>query len=107
MRAESIKAEISRILGIVSQDPTVQRVLLFGSSAQPKQIHEDSDIDLCIVQNTSLRFYDRLADWIDRIEPRIGLDLVVYTPEEFSNLCHQNYFVSEQIAHKGKEIYAA
>jgi predicted nucleotidyltransferase len=107
MRAEVIQSEINRILEIANQDKSVVRVVLFGSSAQAGQIHEESDIDLCIVQNTALRFYDRLAEWIDRIQPQIGLDLVVYTPAEFSKLCDNNYFVSEQIAHKGIEIYAA
>jgi predicted nucleotidyltransferase len=107
MRAEVIQSEIKRILEIVNQDSSVARVVLFGSAAQPDQIHEESDIDLCIVQDTALRFYDRLADWIDRIQPQVGLDLVVYTPAEYSELSHDNYFVSEQIAHKGIEIYAA
>jgi predicted nucleotidyltransferase len=98
---------VKSILEIANQDPSVVRVVLFGSAAQADQIHEESDIDLCIVQDTALRFYDRLADWIDRIQPQVGLDLVVYAPAEYSELRHDNYFVSEQIAHKGIEIYAA
>lgn len=62
---------------------------------------------MCIVQNTDLRFYDRLAQWIDRIEPQVGLDLIVYTPEEFSELPRRNHFVGKQIVQMGKQIYAA
>ena len=72
-----------------------------------KQIHKESDIDLCIIQKTSLRFYDRLAEWINRIQPKIGLALVVYTPEEFDEMSQSNHFVRLEIAEKGREIYHA
>ena len=89
-------------------DPSRESVAVdFGSAVRPGEIHDESDIDLCIVQTTDLRFYDRLAQWIDRIEPQIGLDLIVYTPGEFEELCRRNHFVSKHIEHKGKEIYAA
>ena len=107
MRVESIHSELDRILSLVGLDPSVERVYLFGSAADDERIHEESDIDLCIVQHTDLRFYDRLAEWIDRIRPEIGLDLVVYTPEEFEQMKKQNYFVRSEIAQKGKEIYHA
>ena len=107
MRIDQIQCEVDRILSIAGDDSTVERIFIFGSACDPSRIHEESDLDLCIVQRTTLRFFDRLADWIDRIEPKVGLDLVVYTPEEFADLSHSNYFVREQIAAKGKQIYAA
>ncbi|MCC5789619.1 MAG: nucleotidyltransferase domain-containing protein [Opitutales bacterium] len=107
MRSEEIQKEVEKIIDLVSQDSSVKSVFLFGSSAHPHELHEDSDLDLCIVQETNLRFYDRLAEWIDRIEPEVGLDIIVYTPEEFEKLSRENQFVSEQIENKGQRIYAA
>jgi predicted nucleotidyltransferase len=88
------------------KDPVYLK-FLFGSAVDAMQVHEESDIDLCIVQKTSLRFYDRLAKWIARIQPKIGLDLVVYTPEEFAEMSQSNHFVRSEIAEKGREIYHA
>ena len=107
MRALLIQSELKRILSLVGHEPTVERVFLFGSAADGMRIHEESDIDLCIVQHTDLRFYDRLAEWIDRIQPEIGLDLVVYTPEEFEEMTRSNHFVRSEIAEKGREVYHA
>ncbi len=107
MRRELIQSEIDRILSLVGNDSSVERIFLFGSAVDAMQVHEESDIDLCIVQKTSLRFYGRLAEWIDRIQPKIGLDLVVYTPEEFAEMSQSNHFVRSEIAEKGREIYHA
>ena len=107
MRKELISSELKRILALVACDVSVERVYVFGSSAHPDQLHEESDIDLCIVQETELRFYDRLADWIRRIQPQIGLDLVVYTPKEFEEMLQTNHFVRREIAEKGTELYHA
>ena len=107
MRMSLIQSELERILSLVGRDPSVDRVFLFGSAADVERIHEESDIDLCIVQRTGQRFYDRIAGWIDRIQPKVGLDLVVYTPEEFEEMARSNYFVRSEIAEKGREIYHA
>lgn len=107
MREGIIKSELNKILSLVALDSSVERVYLFGSGVDPVQLHDESDIDLCIVQQTNRRFYDRLAEWIDRIQPEVGLDLVVYTPEEFEEMTRSNHFVRSEITQKGKEIYHA
>jgi len=106
-RKEQIKSEVNRILSIVSEDDTVSKVILFGSSADLSLVNEWSDIDCCIIQQTKLRFLDRIVFWIDRIEPQLGMDLVVYTPEEFDILKETNSFVCNEIVAKGRALYAA
>jgi len=107
MKRIEIESEIERILVLVGAEPSVERAFLFGSSVRPEELHLDSDIDLCIVQKTERRFYDRLAEWITRLNPRIGMDLVVYTPEEFEEMSRNNHFVRSEITGKGREIYHA
>lgn len=102
-----IQSELKRILSLVADVSTVERVYLFGSAADGVCLHDESDIDLCIVQRTTLPFYARLAEWIGRIQPELGLDLVVYTPEEFEEMQRNNHFVRSEITEKGKEIYHA
>lgn len=107
MSVSLIKSEIKRILSLAGDESSVERVYLFGSAAKEVRLHDESDIDLCIVQRTTLPFYARLAEWIDRIQPELGLDLVVYTPEEFEEMQRNNHFVRSEITEKGKEIYHA
>lgn len=107
MLNRDLQSELARMLEIIRMDSSVERVILFGSTARQEGGHRESDLDLCIVQDTGLRFYDRLAEWIDRIQPRVGLDLVVYTPHEFATMREGNHFVRREIAEKGLEIYAA
>ena len=107
MSASLVQSELKRIMTLVGDESTVERVYLFGSATDAVRLHDESDIDLCIVQRTSLPFYDRLAEWIDRIQPEVGLDLVVYTPEEFEEMQRTNHFVRSEITEKGKEIYHA
>ena len=107
MSRSLIQTELDRILRLVAEEDSVERVLLFGSAVCQERIHDESDIDLCIVQQTDLRFFDRLTEWFDRIQPEIGLDLVVYTPTEFSKMMEKNHFVRSEIAGKGKEVYHA
>lgn len=107
MYRELIQSELDRIVALVSEEPSVQRVFLFGSAVKPESLTEGSDLDICIVQKTERPFYDRLAEWILKIQPEVGLDLVVYRPEEFDQMIRENYFVRSEISEKGREIYHA
>jgi hypothetical protein len=44
---------------------------------------------------------------IRALQPRIGVDFLVYTPDEWSYLIKNNLFVRKEISEKGKELYAA
>ena len=107
MQASQIQSEIDRVLRLIGAEPSVERVFLFGSGVDLQKLHTDSDIDLCIVQRTEKRFYDRLSEWITRLNPRVGMDLVVYTPQEFEEMSLNNHFVRSEITGKGREIYHA
>jgi len=58
-----------------------ERVVLFGSTA-----HDDaglaSDFDLLIVWDTPLDFLERTVQMYRRLQPRVAVDLLVYTPAE-------------------------
>ena len=46
----------------------------------------DSDIDLIIVARTDKAFVDRASDYEDLLDIVPSMDILVYTPEEFSDL---------------------
>jgi len=93
-------------MAILLESYAPQLVYVYGSMASGN-ISEWSDIDLVIVKETDKRFLDRTAEVLELLSPRIGMDIVVYTPGEWSVLLQKQHFVREEIAQKGKLLYAA
>ena len=83
----------------------VQLAVLFGSLARGT-VGPASDIDLPFVRPTSQRFVRRADDLADVLDVPVGVDLLVYTPEEFACLRTQNPMIRQALA-TGKVIYAA
>jgi predicted nucleotidyltransferase len=79
-------------------------VILFGTLAGG-HVHEWSDIDLVVVEKTVLPFFQRLRKVRKLLRPKVGIDVMVYTPEEFDQLCEDRPFFREEIVAKGEVIY--
>jgi hypothetical protein len=58
-----------------------------------------------IVKETTRRFLDRVADVMRLLRPNVGVDILVYTPEEFETLCRERAFVRDEILGKGRVLY--
>ena len=80
----------------------VQRVILFGSVAR-ERIGAWSDLDLIVVLNSDQPFIKRLGLLYERIQPRVGLDLLAYTPQEFEPLRERPFI--RQALQEGKVLY--
>lgn len=63
----------------------VREGYLFGSFAR-REIHPDSDIDLILVAETTLPFPERGLPFSDLRDRLPSLEILVYTPEEFTRL---------------------
>jgi predicted nucleotidyltransferase len=63
----------------------VQKVVLFGSVAQGK-IGLASDLDLLIGWDTPAGFLERTVELYRVLQPRVAVDLLVYTPAEMKRL---------------------
>lgn len=80
-----------------------EKIILFGSLARG-DVGRESDIDLLIVKKTNKRFLDRLDEFYSRIQPRVAVDVLVYTPEELESLAETRRFVKEILA-EGVVVY--
>jgi hypothetical protein len=58
-----------------------------------------------VIEKTSLPFFQRLRKVRKLLRPKVGTDIIVYTPEEFDQLCAKRPFFREEIVAKGKVIY--
>jgi len=103
-RKKLLNQELKRYIRLLTKHGSPEKLILFGTLAQG-ELHEWSDIDLVVVEETDLPFYQRLRKIRELIQPQVGLDIVVYTPEEFDQLQAKCPFFREEIIAKGKIIY--
>ena len=82
-RRAALQAELERIIRVLAEQYAPERIILFGSFAQG-DIHEWSDLDLCVIKETDKSFYARLKEVGVLTLPRVGCQIVVYTPDEWS-----------------------
>jgi predicted nucleotidyltransferase len=68
-------------------------------------VGEWSDIDLVVVKETDRRFLDRTKNVLQLLQPRVGVDVLVYTPQEFERLARERNFVRTEIRGKGRVLY--
>lgn len=103
-----LRRELDRMTPVLVERYKAERIILFGSLADPCRdaVHEWSDIDLAIIKSTPLRFEDRVAEVLDLLEPRVGLNVLVYTPGELAGMERDgNSFVRDEILKKGRQLF--
>lgn len=103
-RRELLTIELEYLIAGLAADPRCQRPILFGSLASG-DVHAASDIDLIVILETSLPFWQRMREMRRRLVPRMATDLLVYTPEEFERLRKERPFFRDELYAKGKVIY--
>ncbi len=81
-----------------------EQIWIFGSLAFGETT-DWSDIDLLIVKETDVRFLDRTKEVLQLLRPRVGMDILVYTPSEFDQLCRERPFFRREILGKGRILY--
>ncbi len=98
-----MNSRIKRILRLLrAYHP--DRVILFGSYARGSFDH-DSDLDLVIIKRTRKRFLDRIKEVIEIIKPRFSVDILVYTPGEFTRMVRSGNAFIRDVVKEGKVLY--
>ncbi len=103
-RKKLLDQEMSRCIRLLTEYGSPQKVILFGTLAMG-QVHEWSDIDLVVIEQTQLPFFQRIKKIRKLIKPKVGMDIMVYTPDEFDQLCIDRPFFREEIVANGKIVY--
>jgi predicted nucleotidyltransferase len=83
-RRRRLGAELERIVATLPQ-LGVRRAILFGSLARG-DIGGQSDLDLIFIVDTSEPFVERCGRFYQALAPAVGMDLLVYTSEEFESM---------------------
>ena len=96
----------NRVIAWAESQPDIRAIIVVGSRARrDSPADEWSDLDLVIIQETQVPFLDRIRKVLDLLKPTVGVDLLVYTPDEFEQLSRERAFVRQEIVGKGRVIY--
>lgn len=98
---------INEIVALIKDAINPVSIYLFGSSVS-EDIHEHSDIDLLIVAPSKDRPLERrtkLRKILIEYDRNIGLDLLVYTPEEYNMLINEPSSFIHSITKNGSILY--
>jgi predicted nucleotidyltransferase len=101
-RKELLQQELSHITSKII-NLGVEKIILFGSLAKDT-ISTSSDIDLIIIKKTEKRFLDRLDEFYRYLKPEVGIDILVYTPQEFEMMKQSTQFIRSAVR-GGKVLY--
>ena len=105
VRRTRLQAELERIVRVLVEQYDLECVILYGSFTHG-DIHEWSDLDLCVIKQTEKRFIERVEEVGLLSLPRVGCQILVYTPEELEAVKQQgHYFFVDEILGKGKVLY--
>jgi predicted nucleotidyltransferase len=82
-----------------------ERLYLFGSWARGEE-DELSDVDMVVIKKTDTPFLERLRE-VAHLLPRDvgGVDILVYTPDEFISMEREGNAFVEMILEEGHLIY--
>ncbi len=82
-----------------------ERIYLIGSWTRGEG-DDLSDFDLIIIKKTQIPFLDRFKEISKMLVlEEGGVDIIVYTPEEFEKMCQQGNAYAEMIIEAGQIIY--
>jgi predicted nucleotidyltransferase len=87
-------------------DDGVSKVILFGSVAERRDSF-GSDIDLAAISDAvaGVPFNQRTADAMLKLRPAFKTDLLIYTPDEWNDLCASRRFVKDEMLNKGVVLF--
>ena len=99
----ALQETLSHLVTLLSADPTVERLILFGSYARGRA-DLLTDLDLVVIQKSELNFLARMVELYRRIGPLpVDADILVYTPEEWEIVRDMPF--GRRILQEGKVLY--
>lgn len=99
-----LEAELTRVAEVLRTQDDIERVIVFGSMGRGKpRFH--SDLDLVVIQRTDARLVDRIERLTLLLRPRVPTDLLVYTPEEWTEMCEGGGF-ARRVLEEGRVLHA-
>ncbi len=87
---QALDADLHKIVQRLSEMPSVERVILFGSYAAGRR-DLFTDLDLIVIMQSDLAFIERNARIYALLQPIVDVDILIYTPEEFERISRKGF----------------
>lgn len=105
-RKDLLERALERMIPVLIKEYRPEKIILFGSLAFG-DIHEGSDLDLLIIKDTPKRPIDRQVEIYSLVKPEVGIDLFVYTAQEFEYLKCIGFSLVKEVVKRGRILYEA
>lgn len=101
-------AVLNRAVDALVREYRPDKVIVFGSVARG-EAGEDSDLDLLVVKSGvgHIRPHDRHCEVIGIVPHEVGIDALVYTPEELERRVRLGDPFVKSVLSEGRVVYAA
>jgi predicted nucleotidyltransferase len=101
---------INKAVEYIKEKISPEKIYLFGSYAKSNPT-ENSDLDFFIIKNSTISKAQRAVplystDKSKKIGFTIGIDFIVYTPQEFEENKNEPNSIVGEVLRTGKLIYA-
>jgi uncharacterized protein len=98
--------QIQQLVNEIAEGYQPEKIYLFGSYANGKPT-KDSDIDLFIIKETTEKWNDRHIQARAAVKnyPYVGMDIIIYTPKEFTEAQSKFLNIGKIAATTGKLMY--
>lgn len=99
----ALEESLARLVALLSADPTVQRLILFGSYARGRSDLR-TDLDLIVIQESESGFLERMTELARRVGSLpVDADILVYTPQEWERV--QETPFGRSVLKEGRVLY--
>jgi predicted nucleotidyltransferase len=95
---------IQELIARIADEFQPIKIILFGSYAQGNP-RPESDVDLLVVMETSLREIEQAVRIRQHIKPMFGVDILVYTPARLEQRVKWGDSFLKEITEKGVVVY--
>jgi predicted nucleotidyltransferase len=96
--------ELQRRVADYLSGTRVERAIVFGSYAKGTA-DAASDVDLVLIEPTSTPFIERGLAHLPLFDLGVGIDLLVYTPEEYARLRSNGNGLIGRVETEGRTLY--
>ena len=100
--------EAKKLADIIVKNYKPEKIILYGSAASGN-VHQDSDLDFCIIKKSRLPMRKRIYDVytaLDNYDYAYAFEPVVFTPREMEERKKQGDYFVREILKYGKVIYS-
>lgn len=101
-----LEKDLKKIVARLKKKYHPEKIILFGSLAGGR-VSPDGDLDLLLVKRrVPERYWDRIREVAPLlVDSEVGIDFVVWKPEELEREMRRNLFLKKEIFEGGKILY--